>query len=44
MLVVSGQKSREPKDNPKGYRDPSERNIPYDNLYITTSDGVVLHG
>jgi len=33
-----------PENNPKSYRNPGERNIPYDDIYIKTKDGFTLHG
>lgn len=32
-----------PDDNPEPYRNPGERGIPYENVTITTADGVKLH-
>ena len=32
------------KDNPIGYRTPSERDLKYENLYIKTKDNLTLHG
>lgn len=33
-----------PEDNPTGYQNPLERNLPYENVYITTKDNLKLHG
>lgn len=33
-----------PENNPKTYREPSERNMPYDDVTITTEDGLKLKG
>ena len=32
-----------PDLNPEGYRNPLERNIPYEDVYITTSDNIKIH-
>lgn len=32
-----------PDLNPPGYRNPAERNIPYEDVYITTSDNIKIH-
>jgi pimeloyl-ACP methyl ester carboxylesterase len=34
---------KRPRDNPRGYRSPDERNIPFDNLRIPCADGVHIH-
>jgi len=34
---------RRPSQNPKGYRSPSEYNIPFESHSITTADGVKIH-
>jgi abhydrolase domain-containing protein 13 len=31
------------KDNPRGYRSPLERQVPFENMYITCRDGVRIH-
>jgi hypothetical protein len=36
--------TREVKDNPQGYRSPSEYNMNYRDIYIKTSDDLKLHG
>lgn len=33
-----------PECNPRTFRDPGERNMPYENVYIQTEDGCRLHG
>lgn len=33
-----------PDKNPKGLHHPGERNLPYDDVYIRTGDGLTLHG
>ncbi|CDJ41635.1 phospholipase/carboxylesterase domain containing protein, putative [Eimeria tenella] len=33
-----------PDKNPKGLHHPGERNLPYEDVYIRTSDGLTLHG
>lgn len=33
-----------PDKNPKGLHHPGERNLPFDDVYIGTSDGLTLHG
>jgi hypothetical protein len=35
---------RYPENNPKTYRNPSERNITYDDVSIVTKDKVTLRG
>jgi len=32
------------EDNPEGYRNPSEHNLPYKDIQILTSDNEKLHG
>lgn len=34
---------KRPECNPIGYRDPGERNIPFEDVYFTAKDGVRLH-
>ena len=34
---------RRPHENPRGYRNPGEHEIPYENHMITTSDGATIH-
>lgn len=36
--------TRDAKQNPYGYQDPSQQDMPYEELNITTSDKVKLHG
>ena len=38
------QAFRYPESNPKNYRNPSERNMLYEEVSITTSDNLVLKG
>jgi len=38
-----GDLSKEPSGNPKGYRSPSERNLPFESHRIPTSDGIFIH-
>ncbi|XP_026190240.1 protein bem46, partial [Cyclospora cayetanensis] len=33
-----------PDKNPKGLHHPGERNLPYEDVYIRTRDGITLHG
>ena len=35
---------RRPQDNPRGYRSPEERQLPYESVRITCADGVQIHG
>ena len=35
--------SKMPTTNPKGYRSPLEHKLPFEDMYIKTEDGVVLH-
>lgn len=35
--------SKMPETNPKGYRSPLEHKLPFEDMYIKTEDGVVLH-
>ena len=37
------QIGRDPAGNPRGYRDPSEWNMPYEDVYLETGDKVKLH-
>lgn len=32
-----------PEDNPPGYQNPLDRNLPYDDVYLTTKDNLKLH-
>lgn len=32
------------KDNPDRYKSPSERSMSFEDVYITASDGINLHG
>ena len=32
-----------PSQNPETFRNPKERNLPYENIYITTSDNIRIH-
>ena len=34
---------RRPSDNPRGYRSPQERRIPFQDVYIECADGVTIH-
>ena len=34
---------KNPDNNPFGYINPMDRNIPYDNIFLTTDDGCSLH-
>ena len=36
--------TRNVKENPYGYQDPSQQDMQYEDLYITTDDKVKLHG
>ncbi len=36
--------SLSPKDNPRGYRHPSEQGMSAENVVITTSDNIKLQG
>eukprot|EP00611_Tribonema_gayanum_P032779 TRINITY_DN991_c0_g1_i14.p1 TRINITY_DN991_c0_g1~~TRINITY_DN991_c0_g1_i14.p1 ORF type:complete len:392 (+),score=135.46 TRINITY_DN991_c0_g1_i14:158-1177(+) len=36
--------SRHPDSNPEGFRNPGEVGLPYEDLFITTEDGVRVHG
>lgn len=38
------QAFRYPENNPKSYRNPGERNMPYEDVIVTTSDGLKLAG
>ena len=31
------------ENNPQGYRNPMERGIPFENVYLQTKDGLKLH-
>jgi hypothetical protein len=33
-----------PENNPKGFRNPGDRNMMYEDAYVKTSDNVTLHG
>lgn len=47
MRVVTAEApglDRSPDNNPKNYRNPLEQKMPYEDLNITTEDGVSLHG
>mmetsp|Transcript_6283 Transcript_6283/g.9326 ORF Transcript_6283/g.9326 Transcript_6283/m.9326 type:complete len:291 (+) Transcript_6283:32-904(+) len=35
---------RDPDQNPQLYRNPGERQIPYENIQVPTKDGLLLHG
>lgn len=37
------QIGRDPAGNPRGYRDPSEWSMPYEDVYVETGDKVKLH-
>ncbi|CAG9328355.1 bem46_1 [Blepharisma stoltei] len=46
MIYIPNYPSREyrsPDNNPDGYKTPSERNIPYKDIHLKTSDGETLH-
>ncbi len=36
--------TKEVKDNPAGYRSPSEYNMNYRDIYVKTEDNIKLHG
>ncbi|CDJ52983.1 phospholipase/carboxylesterase domain containing protein, putative [Eimeria brunetti] len=42
VVVPKGYET--PDKNPKGLHHPGERNLPFDDVYIRTSDGLTLHG
>jgi fermentation-respiration switch protein FrsA (DUF1100 family) len=35
---------RTPEDNPFGYQDPSQQQLKYEDVRLTTADGLLLHG
>lgn len=39
-----GRFGRKMEDNPKRFRSPDERGLPYENIYVNTDDGKRLHG
>jgi hypothetical protein len=41
--VMPGVQFRRPQDNPRGYRDPSEQGMYFEDAYIITEDELVLH-
>jgi len=44
LLYYPSIPNRLPKTNEVGFRHPGEVNLEYDNIYITTPDGLQLHG
>jgi abhydrolase domain-containing protein 13 len=36
--------SRDPDDNPVPFRKPTEMQMPYEDVYVRTSDGIRVHG
>ena len=43
MPIMPGAPFATPDDNPENFRNPGERGIPYDDIWIETSDGQTLH-
>jgi abhydrolase domain-containing protein 13 len=35
--------SRDPDDNPPGFRNPAQMQLPYEDVYVRTTDGIRLH-
>lgn len=44
LLYIPYAPIRDPDDNPNGYRNPLEQNIPYEDMYMPTLDGITIHG
>jgi len=44
ILYLPGTPNRLPSENEKGYRNPGESKLTYDDVVIKTADGVKLHG
>jgi len=44
LIYMPDAPLRFPNQNPQGYRDPSEMDLAYEDVYITTADNVKLHG
>ena len=44
MLYKPSQPFQFPEQNPDLYQSPKQRGIPFEDVYITTEDGIKLHG
>jgi abhydrolase domain-containing protein 13 len=43
LLYMPSVGSRDPDDNPPGFRNPAEMQMPYEDVYVRTSDGIRVH-
>ncbi|CAM9443651.1 unnamed protein product [Phaeothamnion confervicola] len=44
LLYFPDMPFRDPDDNPKGMRHPGEFGLPFEDVFMTTADGVRIHG
>ncbi|CAM9169507.1 unnamed protein product [Ectocarpus sp. 12 AP-2014] len=44
LLYIPSVPIRDPDDNPRGYRNPLEQGISYEDMYMPTLDGIKIHG